>query len=273
MLLGQRCQGTRDMQRLRRVVGNTAVSLIGQLITWTATLLLTVAYGRFLGDFKFGELYFAITFVLLIGIPIERGFNQQITREVVQQPKVALRYLSNTLLIKGVLWLMLYGLILLACWLLGYSPEVRTLVAICGLTLLSNAVITTFAALHYSFERVVYSVVGMILEKGLSALVGFFLLSHGASVQVIAFVLLGGSLVNATWQAVWFFQLYGIGFTFDRQLIRELVRTSIPFIVYGAMGVMYYRLDTVLLSLMTNSSVVGWYGAGYRLFDTLVFLP
>src|SRR5262245_16053223 len=261
------------MQRLRRVVGNTAISLIGQLITWSVTLLLTVAYGRFLGDAKFGELYFAITFVLLIGIPIERGFNQQITRDVVQQPKEAVRYLSNTLLIKGMLWLVLYSLILLACWLLGYSLEVRTLVAICGLTLLSNAVITTFAALHYSFERVVYSVIGTILEKGLSALFGFFLLSRGASVQVMAFVLLGGSLANATWQAGWFFRLYGIGLTLDWRLIRALLRTSVPFIIYGAMGVMYYRLDTVLLSLMTNSAVVGWYGASYRLFDTLVFLP
>src|SRR5262249_711478 len=151
-------RGLGEMHRLRRVVGNTAISLIGQLITWTTTLLLTVTYGRFVGGFKLGELSFATTFVLLIGIPIERGFNQQVTREVVQRPMEALRYLSNTLLIKGALWLMLYGLILLVCWLLGYSLEVRTLVAICGLTLLSNALITTFAALHYSFERVVYSV-------------------------------------------------------------------------------------------------------------------
>src|SRR5262249_50086947 len=154
-------------------------------------------------------------------------------------------------------------------WLLGYGPEVRTLVAICGLTLLSNAITTTFAALHYSFERVVYSVVGTILEKGLSALFGFLLLNHGAGVQVMAFVRLGGSLASTTWQAIWFFRLHGIGFALDRQLLRDLVRTSVPFIIYGAMGVMYYRLDTVLLSLMTNSAVVGWYGAGYRLFDTL----
>ena len=72
------------MNRLRRVVNNTLISLVGQAITWTSTLLLTIAYGRFLGDVKFGELYFAITFVGLIGFPIEFGFNQQITRDVAQ---------------------------------------------------------------------------------------------------------------------------------------------------------------------------------------------
>lgn len=261
------------MDRLRRVVNNTAISLLGQVITWTSTLILTIGYGRFLGDFKFGELYFATTFVLLIGIPIERGFDQQITREVSQKPEDALRYLSNTLLIKGSLWLLLYLVILGISHLLGYTTEVQLLVAICGLTLLSTGFTTTFASMHYSVERVIFTVVGTILEKGLSALVGFLLLKAGASIFVMAFILLGGSLMNMTWQAIWFYRSVGLGFVIDKAIIRKLLVTAIPFMVYGMMGVLYYRLDTVLLSLMTSDTVVGWYGAGYRLFDTLVFLP
>jgi O-antigen/teichoic acid export membrane protein len=56
-------------------------------------------------------------------------------------------------------------------------------------------------------------------------------------------------------------------------LMRELIHKSIPFLVYGVLGVIYYRVDTVMLSLVASAAVVGWYGAGYRLFDTLVFLP
>ena len=261
------------MNRLRKVVNNTAISLVGQAVTWTSTLLLTIAYGRFLGDTRFGELYFAITFVLLAGFPLEFGFNQQLTRDVAQEPRKALRYFSNTLFIKGVLWLVLYSLIFLFCWLLGYSPEERILVGICGFTLLSTATANTFAALHYSFERAIYPAMGMILEKGLSALVGILLLRNGFGVEAMALVLLGGSLASTIWQGLWFFRLVGISFAIDRALIRELIRSSIPFLTYGVLGVIYYRLDTVLLSLMTNAAVVGWYGAGYRLFDIVIFLP
>jgi len=261
------------MNKLRRVVNNTIISLAGQAVTWTSTLLLTIAYGRFLSDIKFGELYFAITFVMLIGFPLEFGFNQQITRDVAQKPDRALRYLSNTLFIKLLLWLVLYTLILLAAWLLGYNREVLTLVAICGVTLLSGSITNTFIASHYAFERVTYPVVGTILEKGLSALFGFILLKYGAGVEVMALVLLGGSLSNGIWQAIWFFRIVGISFAVDLTLMRELFRSSIPFLTYGVLGVIYYRVDTVLLSLMTNAAVVGWYGAAYRLFDTLVFLP
>jgi O-antigen/teichoic acid export membrane protein len=258
---------------VRRIANNVVISFVGQLATWTSTFLLLVAYGRFLGDVRFGELYFATTFVGLIGFPLDAGLSQQITRDVAQDTGKALSYLSNTLLIKMMLWLILYGLMLLLSWLLGYDMEQRMLVAICGLILLSTALANTFASLHTAFERVIFPVAGSILEKGLSALIGFLILKLGAGVEVMAWVLLGGSIANLIWQASWFFRLIGVGFAIDRTLIRKLIHTSIPFVAYGVLGVIYYRIDTVLLSLMTNVAVVGWYGAGYRLFDTLNFLP
>jgi O-antigen/teichoic acid export membrane protein len=261
------------MNKLRKVVSSTVISLIGQTITWASTFLLTIAYGRFLGDVKFGELYFALTFVLLIGFPLEFGFNQQLTRDIAQEPEKAMRYLANTLTIKVVLWLFLYGGMLIVCYLLNINEEERTLITISGFILLSTAIGNTFAALHYAFERVVYPVVGTVLEKGLGALVGFFVLKEVASVEAMAFILLGGSLANSIWQATWFLRLVGTEFTLDWQLIRSLVKTSIPFFIFGVLGVIYYRIDTVLLSFMARPAVVGWYGAGYQLFDTMVFLP
>src|SRR5258708_3387833 len=163
------------MSELRKIINNTLISLFGQLVTWTSTLGLTIAYGRFLGDFKFGELYFAITYVSLLGFPIEFGFNQQLTRDIAEKPEKAQLYLWNTLVIKVALWSVSYAAILLLIKALGYSQEQWTIVAICGVTLLSGSMVNAFAALHYAFERTVFPSVGMMLEKGLSALVGFFL--------------------------------------------------------------------------------------------------
>jgi O-antigen/teichoic acid export membrane protein len=258
---------------VKRIVNNTAISLIGQLVTWVSTLLLLVAYGRFLGDVKFGELYLAITFVGLVGFPVEFSFSQQLTRDVAQDTSKAISYLSNALLIKVALWFVLYSLLLLLSWLLGYDLEQRILIAICGFTLLSSSIASTFGSLHIAYERVVFPVVGTILEKGLSALIGVLILRQGVGVEVMAGVLLGSSIANVIWQSSWFIRLVGVSFGIDWVLIRGLVRTSIPFVAYGILGVIYYRIDTVLLSLMTNAAVVGWYGAGYRLFDTLNFLP
>jgi O-antigen/teichoic acid export membrane protein len=261
------------MKSLRRVLGNSVISLLGQLVTWSSTLLLTIAYGRFLGDLRFGELYFAITFVALIGFPIEFGFNQQLTRDVAQEPDKAIRYLVNTLFLKVVLWGVLYSLILYLALRLGYDAEQRALITICGLTLLCTAITNSFAALHYAFERTIFPVAGTVIEKGADALIGVVLLRQGADVEVMALVLLFSALANTLWQGAWFVRLVGIKPALDGKLMLQLSRTGLPFLIYGVLGVIYYRLDTVLLSLMTNAQVVGWYGAGYRIFDTLIFLP
>src|SRR5947209_4089805 len=107
------------MNNIRRLINNTLISLCGQFITWTSTLLLTIAYGRFLGDVKFGELYFATTFVALVGFPLDLAFNQQLTRDVAKKPEQVQAYLWNTLLLKMLLWVVLYSIMLLLAWVLG----------------------------------------------------------------------------------------------------------------------------------------------------------
>jgi len=261
------------MNRLRRIINNTLISFLGQAVIWTSTLLLTIAYGRFLGAFKFGELYLAISFVALIGVPVNSGFDRQTVRDVAQKPDRAAGYFSSLFLIRLGIWLILFMILLLASWLLGYSLEERVLVAICGVDLLWNALASTFASLHYAFERTIFPVVGNMLEKGLSALVSILLLKSGAGIEAMAVVIVGGSLINGIWQAVWFFRLVGANFSIDLALIRAIVRKNIPFFINGALWMGYTTIDTVLLSVMTNSAVVGWYGAANRLFDTMSFLP
>ncbi|TME14322.1 MAG: flippase [Chloroflexi bacterium] len=261
------------MNGFRRVISNTIISFLGQGVNWISTLLLTFAYGHFLGAFKFGELYFAIAFVSLIGVPVSYGYDTQAIRDVAQKPDKAPGYFSNLLLIRLSTWFILYAVVLLASWLLGYSPEVRVLVAICGFDLLCNALASTCASLHYAFERTLFPVVGNILEKGLSALLGILLLRSGAGVQLMALVLVGGSLVNGVWQAAWLFRQIVAKFAIDLALIRTIVRTNIPFLINGVLLVGYTTIDTVLLALVTNDAVVGWYGAAMRITGMMSFIP
>src|SRR5216684_1295166 len=147
------------MNRFRRIINNTIISFLGQAVNWTSTLLLTIAYGHFLGAFKFGELYFAVNFIALIGVPVNSGFDRQAIRDVAQKPDKVAGYFSSLFLIRLGIWLILFMILLLASWLLGYSLEERVLVAICGVDLLWNALANTFASLHYAFERTMFPVV------------------------------------------------------------------------------------------------------------------
>ena len=261
------------MNGLRKVLSNTGIAFIGQIVTWVSTMAVTIAYGRFLGGTTFGELFFAISFVALVGFPIEFGFNQQVVRDVAQDPSKAAHYPLNVLLLKLALWATLFGTILGVGRALQFGYEERLLVAICGCTLLFSAVGSTFGSIHTASQRQIYPAVGLVIEKGLGAIIAILWLRAGGGVRAAAIALVIGALAGAIWQFYWFVRLVGLHWAFEFPLIRDLVRQSIPFLAYGVIGVIYYRIDTVLLQALTSTATVGVYGAAYRLFDTMVFLP
>ena len=53
----------------------------------------------------------------------------------------------------------------------------------------------------------------------------------------------------------------------------RMTKQSMPYWAFGVFGMIYFWIDTIMLSLMTRSEVVGWYGATTSLFQTLMFLP
>jgi O-antigen/teichoic acid export membrane protein len=177
------------------------------------------------------------------------------------------------LALKGGLWVGLYLLAQGLAVALGYSVEERWLIAICGLMLISTAVSSTLISIQTAYARVGPAKFGVVLEKGLDCVLAILALRAGADVRTVALILLFGSIAGMVWQIVRVIRMIGIRFAWAPQVARNLIRSGLAFLVYGALGVIYYRIDTVMLSVYGTSTAVGVYGAAYRLLDTLMFVP
>ena len=64
-----------------------------------------------------------------------------------------------------------------------------------------------------------------------------------------------------------------IGFSFDFEFWKFLIRESIPFWLIGVFEFIYFRIDTVMLSVMKDYAVTGWYSAAYRIIEVLMKIP
>lgn len=245
----------------------------GQVVTWISTLILAAAYGRFLGATGFGELYLATTFTSLVGFPIEFSFNQQLVRDVAREPEAAHRYITMALTLKAALWIVLFILSLVLAVLLGYEPKVRLLIVISGVMLVTTAISTTLISIQTAYMQVGMAKFGAVIEKVLDAVLVVLLLRHGADVIAVGVVLLIGSTAGMIWQIIRTMRMIGIRFEWDTQVARTLIRSGMAFLAYGVIGVIYYRVDTILLSVYATSTAIGVYGAAYKLFDTMTFIP
>jgi O-antigen/teichoic acid export membrane protein len=261
------------MSMTRRALGNTAIMLVAQVITWTATLITTSVLGIWLGVDAFGTLYLAMSLGLLFGVLVEFGLNQQLVRAIARDRDLAGPYMVNALAIKLALSVVGYIAILVLIFLLNYSTETGLVIAVYSLILGFSGVATTFTSVYQGTQRVAYAAMGSIIEKVLVCVLAIALLQLGFGVVAMAAVFVIGAAASALWQGLWLRRVANIEWRLNRGVMTTLVRNAIPFFAFWALGSLYYRLDTILLSKLTSAAVLGWYGAAYRLFDTLVFLP
>ena len=111
-----------------------------------------------------------------------------------------------------------------------------------------------------------------MFERILTGAAVLALLAMGAGVIPVASVfpvvaaatiLLAGLLLRLVTHPEWHVQ---------RDRLLPLVRAGIPIGVVTLLFTVMLKLDTVLLSLLTNSHDVGIYGSAYRLFESTMFL-
>src|SRR5262245_3086140 len=128
------------MKTSERAIGNMAIMMASQGITWTATILLTSILGRQLGDAGFGDLYLAMTFGLIFSVLVDFGLDQQLVRAVARNRDVAGSYLLHSATIKLLLALVAYGMVLALTYFLGYAPQQRWIIGVYCLVLFFNGV-------------------------------------------------------------------------------------------------------------------------------------
>jgi len=61
--------------------------------------------------------------------------------------------------------------------------------------------------------------------------------------------------------------------SFELPLIREFLKESLPMGAVTILGMIHFKIDTILLSVMKPAYDVGIYGAAYRIFENLIIIP
>jgi O-antigen/teichoic acid export membrane protein len=243
------------------------------MITWTATLLFTAALARALGDSGYGVLFLAMSFVGLFTPIMDWGLETLITRDVAREPDLITRSLVHGLTIKLSLWVVCFAMIQVSSFALGYDDRTRAVVTIYSLAILATICSNLLGSIYAGLTWAGPAVLAGVLEKVLNASVGIFLLARGASVVDVAWVMLLGAVARLIWQAAVLWPRLRWHERLQWSLVRTYLGRAWPFVAYAFLATIYWKIDAVMLEHMTNASVVGWYGAAYRLFETMIFLP
>jgi O-antigen/teichoic acid export membrane protein len=255
------------------ILKNTAVLFAGQLATWALTLAFSVYVPRRVGSYGWGELTIAWGWTTVASTLAALGIGTLMVRDMARDHSKAPALVGVTLMTRMVLALPCLALIAVLAWVAGYPLHTQMVINVLSLGMVIQLLTGPFQAGFQAFERMKYNTLSDVITKAIVAALSVALVLLGRGIILISLVSTGASLIVLLLNIWWWRPLSKLELRLNWKLIRYLVLGGLPFWATGIFLTIYLYVDSLMLSLLTNARVVGWYGVPTKLFSTLLFIP
>ncbi len=255
------------------IARNTKAMLVSQVITWSSSFLLMLFLPRYLGPEEYGRLYFAISLNALTGLLIDLGLTMFFVKEIARDKGKIQLLIVNGLALRALAWTISFVGTIAFVVFAGYP---RTTVYVVFVLALGNLFYGWYDLIHRVFhgmERLEYRSIALVIEKVFLSVLSVFLLLLGVGPLGVALVMMSSMLLNLLVSTYFLRKMVKVSIHIVPSTWPGLLKSGFPFLLSTSLAFIYYRVDVFMLSQMTSDTVLGWYGAAHRLFDTFMFFP
>ncbi len=252
------------MNQAKKIAKNVFLIGISQLITSLLGFLLLIYIARSLGETDFGKYSFAFTFTSLFAVFADIGISNLIIREIARNKGLTSVYLTNIVIIKLILSLFTIVIIILAINLLDYPSDTTYVVYLFSIYTILTSFTLTFNSIYQAFEKMEYVAIVSILDKIILIPLVLLITFLGYSIIGLAYAYVFVGFIDAIISFVIVLkQIAKPKLIVDFSIWKTLVIDSIPFAINILFAALFFRIDTIMLSVLKDDTAVGIYSAAY----------
>jgi|SRR3989344_1282629 len=259
------------MSLTRTIAHNTIIQIIGKGAGLAFSILTLGILTRYLGPTQFGYYTTAFAFLQVFGILIDFGL-QMITAQLISDPKEdESRMLSNIFTLRLTLTSIFFIAPLISL-LFPYPNEIKIGIAITSVTYICSTLSTVLVGLfqkHLLMKKVAFA-------DFIGKMSFFFLVLFTTNAR---FGLISIFIVSALSQGIYVIILYcyaakitRIRILAEKEKWKIIISRSWPIALSIALNLIYFKADTIILSLVKTQEAVGLYGAPYKILETIIGL-
>lgn len=256
------------------IMKNSFWFAFGTTVTKLMRAVILIYVARALGANQYGIFTYALSLVGIFMIFADLGLTNILTRELSKESNEKNSYLSTAFIIK-------IGFLAFAILLSGiFGPIISKFDQAGPLVIL----IAVFVALE-SMRSFLYSITRaqnkMQTEAGIGIVTEFisvgiilFMFLHNPSVKSLIDAFIIGNLVGVIITLLFLKSNFeGIFKYFKKDLVQPIIHSSWPFAVMGVFGIFMTNIDSVMIALWNDPSVLGLYSAAQKPISLLYVLP
>lgn len=255
-----------------QVIRNTAANLVGRGLALVFSAGATVVLARFLGSEKLGQFGAIYAYLALFAWLATFGFEPVLVREISRERENASSLLHTAIILSIALSAGTVVVAVLLAPLAGFAGHLRALLILAALEYVLGPL--RLPALMFQVDmRQWYGATINVVRQGLwfAVIVGLWL--AGAS---LGYVIAGRVLAAVVESSLmWGYSRRFLPQTgrFLRDRAGTLLSHSFPIAFTLLLGVIYMRIDQVMLHKMVSDSVLGQYVAAVKVSELFEMLP
>ncbi len=257
-----------------KIIKNSLWLFFAQAIVKVISFGYTIFLARSLGVDNFGVYTAALAYFALFSSLADFGFNRYLIREGSRSEDRLSQLVWSTVCTRLAFVSILFMIFSVLLWWLD-PDSLRVGVSLLAIiAVLPQSIAFTFDAVLVAKEKLWLSSIGLLILSVVTTVTGFYFVTQGLDVigAVVGLVVGEAFYMFGLW---WILRKQQMEFQLKISLkeIQTIIKGSLPYGILAVLGLVYFRIDSLMLSYMRGSYETGLYGAAYRFLEAIVFIP
>lgn len=260
-----------------KVLYNTFVQLLGRFFTAGVTYLTTLMLVRGYGAEGYGEFVKILTYISYFYIFTDFGANAYVVKKMAEDESLGKKLLGNLLALRLFFSLLLVFFSLAFLAVLpqgigqGFTLVTRIGVIIGSFTIVAQGLLTTTSAWFQQKLRYDKATIALVVGNIFTLLLVYIMTVQDLSVYYVFVAYVLGQFISVLVS----FLLIEERFLplFDFSLWRKIFYFSWPLGLTLVFNLVYFKVDSFILTLTRPTEEVGIYGLAYKFFEMAIIFP
>lgn len=249
---------------------NSAVQSAGKVISVLLSLLTVGLLTRYLGVSGYGNFTLVFAYMSFFGVIADFGLQLTMVREL-SKSKVLSNKLYGTyfwLKLSLIVFSTIFAFLILPFF--PYSAVLKTAIIVGGIAVAFGNLGGYGVSIFQSNLRLdLVTLVDAVTKIVTVVLISVFIFSKLNLYYIVSTVLIG----NVIGLAIIFLilrKMIKLDFSFDKKLARKIMFWAVPIGITSFFSFAYFKVDTIILSVLRSSEEVGIYSLSYKILENIL---
>jgi len=259
---------------LARSIGrNTLLQIVGKGIATVLGFVTVALLQRALGPETYGAYTTVMAYMGFFSVIADLGLYLIVLREIAKPDADKDKIVGNALSLRIIAAVVLLGLGVGASLAFPYSHDIKLGIAIISVSFFFVAIQQVLVSIFQHALRMVTVAAGEIAGRVVLLVLVAYYAAHGPTLWHMLYAIVAGSLVNMLIVLVRSNGFVRLRLRKDYHYWKYLLKETWPIAISIVLNLLYFRMDTIFLSVFRSLEEVGLYGAAYKILEILITFP